>query len=155
MDQRGSTWLAARSLAGRMGKEVLAHRPRFRGARLKQNIRAYARLLAETGLTLGVCDWGYCVYREEFSACHGSATAPDPVRREPSTCARCKNFAITDAHRPYWIEQVDRYERLLNDPALPTQTLKIARARLEEVSSLLRSMGSPVKEKTRGRHPAQ
>jgi integrase len=158
LDQSVSAWeqmLAAHSLAGRMGEEVLARRPRFRGARLKQKIRAYARVLAETGLTLGVCDWGYCVYREEFSACHGSATAPDPVRRDPSTCARCKNFAITDAHRPYWIEQVDRYERLLNDPALPTQTLKIARARLEEARSLLRSMGSPMKEKTRGRNPAQ
>ncbi len=41
-------------------------------------------MLAETGLTLGVCEWGYCVYREEASACHGSATAPDPVQREPS-----------------------------------------------------------------------
>jgi uncharacterized protein with GYD domain len=49
----------------------------------------------------------------------------------------------------------DRYERLLNDPELPTQTLKIARARLEEARSLLRSMGSTMKEKTRGRHPAQ
>lgn len=158
LDQSVSAWeqmLAAHSLAGRMGKEVLARRPRFRGARLKQKIRAYARLLAETGLTLGVCDWGYCVYREEFSACHGSATAPDSVRREPSTCARCKNFAITDAHRPYWMEQVDRYEHLLNDPALPTQTLKIARARLEEARSLLRSMSSPIKEKTRGSHPAR
>jgi integrase len=154
LDQSVSAWehmLSARTLAGRMGAEVLAHRPRFRGASLKQEIRAYARMLADTGLTLGVCDWGYCVYREELSACHGSATAPDPVRREPSTCARCKNFAITDAHRPYWIDQVNRYERLLNDPTLPTQTLKIARARLEEARSLLSSMDSPIKEVTRGR----
>jgi hypothetical protein len=125
-----------------MGAEVLARRPRFRGSRVKQEIRAYARMLAETGLTLGVCEWGYCVYREEVSACHGSATAPDPVRREPSTCARCKNFSVTDGHRPYWIDQVDRYQGLLNDPALPTQTLKIARARLDEARSLIRSMDS-------------
>jgi hypothetical protein len=134
-----------------MGAEVLARRPRFRGSRVKQEIRAYARMLAETGLTLGVCEWGYCVYREEVSACHGSATAPDPVRREPSTCARCKNFSLTDAHRPYWIEQVDRYQRLLNDPALPTQTLKIARARLDEARALIRSMDSPLKEVKRAR----
>jgi hypothetical protein len=154
LDQSVSAWehlLSARTLGGRMGAEVLARRPRFRGARVKQGIRAYARMLAETGLTLGVCEWGYCVYREELSACHGSATAPDLVRREPSTCARCKNFVVTDAHRPYWMDQVDRYERLLNDPALPTQTLRIARARLDEARSLLRSMDSPAKELTRAR----
>src|SRR6266481_172879 len=98
-------------------------------------------MLTDSGLTLGVCEWGYCVYREEFSACHGSHTGPDPVRREPSTCARCKNFSVTDAHRPYWIDQADRYQLLLNDASLPTQTLKISRARLDEARSLLRSFG--------------
>jgi integrase len=145
LDQSVSAWeqmLTARSLGGRMGAEVLARRPRFRGARVKQEIRAYARMLAETGLTLGVCEWGYCVYREEFSACRGSATAPDPVRREPSTCARCKNFSVTQAHRPYWTEQLDRYETLLNDPRLPAQTLKIARGRFDEARSLIRSLDS-------------
>jgi hypothetical protein len=133
-----------------MGAEILARRPRFRGARVKQEIQAYARMLAETGLTLGVCEWGYCVYREEVSACHGSPTAPDPVRREPSTCARCKNFSVTQAHRPYWLEQVDRYERLLNDPALPSQTLKIARGRLDEARAMIRSLGYHSKETRRG-----
>lgn len=154
LDQSVSAWehlLSAKALGGRMGAEVLVHRPRFRGTRVKQGIRAYARMLAETGLVLGVCEWGYCVYREEFSACHGSATAPDPVRREPSTCSRCKNFSVTDAHRPYWVDQIDRYQRLLNDPNLPTQTLKIARARLEEARALIRSMDPPVKEIKRAR----
>ncbi len=152
LDQSVHAWeqmLSAPALAGRMGAEVLARRPRFRGAGVKHEIRVYARMLAETGLTLGVCEWGYCVYREEFSACHGSATAPDPVRREPSTCARCKNFSVTDAHRPYWLDQVDRYERLLNDPSLPAQTLKISRARLEEARLLIRSLDSPGKEARR------
>jgi integrase len=154
LDQSISAWelmLSARTLGGRMGAEVLARRPRFRGSRVKQEIRAYARMLAETGLTLGVCEWGYCVYREEVSACHGSPTAPDPVRREPSTCVRCKNFSLTQAHRPYWIEQVERHQRLLNDPDLPTQTLKIARTRLDEARALIRSMDSPPKEVERAR----
>jgi integrase len=153
LDQSVSAWelmLSARTLGGRMGAEVLARRPRFRGARVKQEIRAYARMLAETGLTLGVCEWGYCVYREEVSACHGSPTAPDPVRREPSTCARCKNFSVTQAHRPYWLEQVDRYQRLLNDPALPSQTLKIARSRLDEARAIIRSLDNHSKETRRG-----
>jgi hypothetical protein len=106
-------------------------------------------MLAETGLTLGVCEWGYCVYRVEVSACHGSPTAPDPVRREPSTCARCKNFSVTQAHRPYWLEQVERYERLLNDPELPSQTLKIARGRLDEARAIMRSLDGHIKETRR------
>jgi hypothetical protein len=154
IDESISAWeqmLSATTLAGRMGAEVLARRPRFRGARVKQEIRAYARMLTDSGLTLGVCEWGYCVYREEFSACHGSNTGPDPVRREPSTCARCKNFSVTDAHRPYWIDQADRYQLLLNDASLPTQTLKISRARLDEARSLLRSLDSSAKEMRRAR----
>jgi len=143
LDQSVCAWeqmLTARSLGGRMGAMVLARRPKFRGGRATREIRAYARTLASAGLTLGVCDWGYCVYREDYSACRGSMTAPDSVRREPSLCIGCKNFAVSDAHRPYWTDQVKRYEQLLNDPRLPTQTLKIARTRLEEARSLLRSM---------------
>jgi hypothetical protein len=71
------------------------------------------------------------------------------VLREPSTCARCKNFSVTDAHRPYWEDQADRYQLLLNDAGLPTQTLKISRARLDEARSLLRSLDSSVKKMRR------
>jgi hypothetical protein len=99
-------------------------------------------MLAEAGLVLGVCDWGYCVYREEYSACRGNASGPNPVLREPSTCARCKNFVISSAHRGYWLDQVRRHEALLNEPALPTQTLKIARERLNEAQSLIRAIDS-------------
>ena len=57
---------------------------------------------------------------------------PNPVYREPSTCARCLNFAVSTPHRPYWLDQVQRCEALLSEPALPTQTLKIVRERLEK-----------------------
>ena len=97
-------------------------------------------MLVDAGLTLGVCDWGFCVYRQQLSACLGTATAPNPVRSEPSTCARCQNFTVTEKHRDYWQEQVLRCEALLNEPALPTQTLKIARMRLTEALAILRSL---------------
>ena len=70
------------SLGGRAGHEIPAKRPRFRGASMKQDLRQYARMLVEVGLTLGVCDWGYCVYRQEYSARRGSATALDLARGE-------------------------------------------------------------------------
>lgn len=143
LEQSVSAWehmLSSPRLGGRAGEEIFAKRPRFRGARIKQGIAQYARMLVESGLTLGVCDWGFCVYRQEHSACLGSATAPNPLRREPSTCARCKNFAVSTPHRSYWLEQARRNEALLNEPALPTQTLKIARARLQEAITMVRSI---------------
>ena len=65
---------------------------------------------------------------------------PNPARREPSTCARCKNFAVSPTHRRYWLDQVDRHEALLHEPALPRQTLLIARSRLEEARTMIRAI---------------
>lgn len=140
LEQSVAAWehmLAAPGLGGRAGAEIVAKRPRFRGARLKQDVKSYARLLVDAGLVLGVCDWGFCVYREEHTACLGNAVGPNPARREPSTCARCKNFAVSAQHRPYWAEQVRRHEALLNEPALPIQTLRIVRERLTEARLLI------------------
>ena len=150
LEQSVNAWehmLATPALGGRAGQEIVARRPRFRGARLKEEITAYARMLTDAGLTLGVCDWGFCVYREEHSACLGNPVGPNPARREPSTCARCRNFAATPLHRPYWVEQVDRHEALLREPALPRQTLRIARSRLDEARSMIRAIdNTPSKE---------
>jgi integrase len=149
LEESVSAWehmLSTPELGGRAGAEILAKRPRFRGARMKQDLRSYARLLVEAGLTLGVCDWGFCVYRQEHSACLGTASAPNPIRREPSTCSRCRNFVVAAKHKPYWQEQVRRHEALLNEPALPRQTLQIARERLTEAITILRSIDSSSKD---------
>lgn len=143
LEQSVAAWehmLAAPGLGGRAGAEIVAKRPRFRGARLKQDIKSYALMLVDAGLVLGVCDWGFCVYREEHSACLGNTAGPNPERREPSTCARCKNFSVSMQHRSYWVEQVSRNEALLNEPALPIQTLRIVRERLNEARSLIRAI---------------
>jgi hypothetical protein len=94
--------LTAPALGGRAGAEIIAKRPNFRGERQRQDLKAYATMLVDAGLILGVCEWGFCVYRQEYSACLGNALAPNPVRREPSTCARCRNFTVSARHRPYW-----------------------------------------------------
>jgi len=149
LEQSAAAWehmLSAPQLGGRAGEEILVKRPRFRGVRMKDDLRTYARMLAEAGLTLGICDYGYCVYRQQYSACLGNASGPNPIRREPSTCARCKNFVVSTHHRDYWIGQMRRCEVLLNEPALPTQSLKIARSRLEEARTLLRSLDSVAKD---------
>jgi integrase len=156
LEQSAAAWeqmLGAPSLGGHAGAEIVAKRPRFRGARIKQDLKSYARLLVDAGLVLGVCDWGFCVYREEHSACLGNAVGPNPARREPSTCTHCKNFAVSVQHRPYWEEQVLRHEALLNEPALPIQTLRIARERLEEARSMIRAIDAGANnESTHGDH---
>ena len=149
LEQSVAAWehmLSAPQLGGRAGTEILVKRPQFRGLRMKSEIKTYARTLVEAGLVLGVCDYGYCVYRQEYSACRGNAVGPNPVYREPSTCARCLNFAVSAEHRPYWNGQIERCHTLLNEPALPTQTLKIVRERLEEASAVVRSIDPPARE---------
>jgi integrase len=156
LEQSAAAWehmLATPALGGRAGAEIMARRPRFRGTRLKQDLKRYARLLVDAGLVLGVCDWGFCVYREDYSACLGNAVGPNPARREPSTCRSCKNFAVSAQHRSYWVEQVRRCEALLNEPALPIQTLRIARERLDEARSLIRMIDADAsKENKHGNH---
>lgn len=158
LEQSVAAWehmLSVPTLGGRAGTEILAKRPQFRGVRMKAELKTYARMLVEAGLILGVCDYGYCVYRQEYSACRGNAAGPNPVNREPSSCARCKNFAVTIHHRPYWLEQVRRCEVLLNEPMLPTQTLKIVRERLGEAGAMLRSIDSSARKERRGQKTAQ
>ncbi|WP_454693499.1 hypothetical protein [Achromobacter aegrifaciens] len=140
---------AAPGLGGRAGAQIIARRPRFRGARLKQDIKSYARMLVDAGLILGVCDWGFCVYREDSSAFLGNATGPNPARREPSTCARCANFVVSSAHRSYWTDQVHQCEALLDEPLLPLQILRIMRARLQESQALIRTIDTSPKD---GKH---
>lgn len=155
LEQSALAWehmLAAPGLGGRAGAEIVAKRPRFRGARLKQDLKSYARLLVASGLVLGVCDWGFCVYREEHSACLGNALGPNPARREPSTCARCRNFVVSAQHRPYWAEQVRRHEALLNEPALPIQTLRIVRQRLNEAHALIRVIDADANKESKHGH---
>jgi hypothetical protein len=141
-----SAWeemLSAPALGGRGGSHIIAKRPRFHGRKMKQDLRSFANILVQAGLTLGVCDWGYCIYRQEHSACLGSNVGPNPIYREPSTCGRCRNFVVSDKHKPYWQGQVERHQALLNEPQLPRQTLKIARERLTRATKILNSLAAP------------
>lgn len=78
LEQSVAAWehmLSTPELGGQAGAEILARRPRFRGAAMKHEIKSYARLLVDAGLTLGVCDWGYCVYRQQHYCAYREAHA--------------------------------------------------------------------------------
>ena len=57
LEQSVSAWeqmLSASTLGGSAGAHIMAKRPHFRGVKMKQDLRSFAQLLVQAGLTLGV-----------------------------------------------------------------------------------------------------
>ena len=94
----------------------------FRG---KRGVRRLVEKLIADGVQLAPCDWGYCVYNQALSACHGDSHGPNEVQRSPDVCAGCQNFAVTEHHRPWWEARLDREDRFLTTPGLPVQTIEL------------------------------
>jgi integrase len=129
--------LTATALGGKGGRTI-ASRSQFRGRTRDGNLQTYVDfLMAETDLRLGVCDWGYCVYRPETSACLGNEKGPNPVLRTESICASCVNFAVTTKHRPVWEARRARNVALLEQPALDPQSRGLVAARTIECDRIL------------------
>jgi integrase len=129
--------LVAPRLAGKAGR-MLAERSPFRGRTQAGDIDAFiTQLLAETDMRLGVCDWGYCLYRRETSACLGSDREPNPVLRTQSTCVTCANFVITEKHRPIWARRLGRNLALLDRGDLDQASRAQATTRANECRRLL------------------
>ena len=73
--------LTAPALAGHAGRMISA-RSRFRGRTRDGEISDYVDfILRDSGMVLGVCDWGYCLYRREHSGCQGDGAGPNPALR--------------------------------------------------------------------------
>ncbi|MCJ2877513.1 hypothetical protein JUM41_25040 [Rhizobium pusense] len=124
-------------LGGKAGR-LMSSRSRFRGRTRDGELSAYVDFLIEdSGMRLGVCDWGYCVYRAETAACMGTERGPNPIWRTESTCASCANFAVTDRHRPVWQARLDRNLALLVDPRLDETSRALARTRVAECERIL------------------
>jgi integrase len=132
--------LTASSLGGKAGRTIAA-RSQFRGRTRDGDVQAYVDfLMAETDLRLGVCDWGYCVYRPETSACFGGNAGPNPVLRTETTCSTCANFAVTARHRPVWEARRARNVKLLDQPALDPGSRALATARIAECDRILAAL---------------
>jgi hypothetical protein len=129
--------LTATQLAGKAGRTIAA-RSRFRGRTRDGDVNEYVDfILPETDMRLGVCDWGYCVYRRESAACLGGDSGPNPVLRTQSTCAGCANFAVTEKHRAVWAARRQRNSDLLVHPALDPESRALAAARVNECDRIL------------------
>jgi integrase len=129
--------LTAVSLGGSAGR-MIAARSGFRGRTRDGNVQAYVDfLMAETDLRLGVCDWGYCVYRSETSACLGGEKGPNPALRTQSVCVTCANFAVTVKHRPVWEARRAQNVSVMRSLTLDPESFALAEARVEECNRVL------------------
>lgn len=129
--------LLAPNVAGKAGV-MLSERSPFRGRTLSSDVDGYiTEILAGTDMRLGVCDWGYCLYRRETSACLGGEREPNPVLRTQSTCSTCANFAVTDRHRPVWEARLERNTALIQRDDLDRESRALAEARIQESRRIL------------------
>src|SRR3546814_13090232 len=112
---------------------MLAERSPFRGRTLSGDVDGYITdILAETDMRLGVCDWGYCLYRRETSACLGGEREPNPVLRTQGTFSTCANFAVTGKHTPVWDARLERNPAFLPRDDLHSDSRPLAAARIQE-----------------------
>lgn len=129
--------LLAPNVAGKAGV-MLSERSPFRGRTRSGDVDGYiTEILAETDMRLGVCDWGYCLYRRETSACLGGEREPNPVLRTQSTCSTCANFAVTDRHRLVWEARLERNTALIQRDDLDGESRALAVARIQESRRIL------------------
>ena len=129
--------LTATSLGGKAGRRIMKRSP-FLGRTIDRSVDEFVRkYVAETGLVLVACEWGYCLYKQETSACHGDRHGPNPVLREETTCSACKNFAVTETHRPYWEEFRSENQALLEYREIGPRTRELAEMRLTECNRIL------------------
>jgi hypothetical protein len=135
--------LTASQLAGRAGR-MIAARSNFRGRTRDGDLTSYIDfLIDESGMRLGVYDWGYCVYRVESAACHGDENGPNPTWRTESTCISCANFAVTQRHRPVWEARRNRNLDLIANTTLDPVSLALARTRIAECDRILAELDNP------------
>ncbi|BCH20002.1 hypothetical protein [Mesorhizobium sp. L-2-11] len=132
--------LTARALAGHAGR-MIVQRSRFRGRTRDGELRDYVDfILRDSGMVLGVCDWGYCLYRREYSACHGDDHGPNELWRSQSVCVNCANFAVSQRHRPVWEDRRRRNAALLEHPDLDGESRELAEQRIIECDAILSEM---------------
>ena len=95
------------------------------------------KLLISSGTLLMPCQWGVCLYRQETSACEGSANRPNAVNREPDVCASCSNFMATPKHKQWWQEHRADSIKVLAQHNVPAQIKAMLLSRLSMANSIL------------------
>lgn len=111
----------------------------YRGRRALQSL---VDELIEKGVQLAPCDWGYCVYAQSLSACRGGSVGPNEANRSPDVCAGCSNFVVTEKHRVWWSDRLERDERFLCQAGVPEQSRQWVEKRIVGTKKILRYLNA-------------
>lgn len=101
-----------------------------------------AKSMLSKGVTLGPCEWGYCLYKQESSRCVGGRMSPSEERRTPAVCVECVNFVATSSHANWWRRRVEDLNRMLQLRGIPQQTTLVLRMRLQQSEAVLEALGA-------------
>ena len=134
--------LTAPDLGGQAGQSI-ARNTLVRGRFTHSEIHDYVKaLVRDSNVTIGQCDYGYCVFRPGPSACLGNDSGPNPVLRSESTCAGCANFVVTRKQLRYWQLRRARNWKLLQTPGISDSTREVAEHRVSECDRIIGSLQS-------------
>lgn len=130
--------LSAQRVGGKAGERIATMRDSkrltFRG---KKGLASLIEKLIREGVQLAPCDWGYCVYAQLFSACHGDADGPNEALRSADVCSLCPNFAVTERHRAWWEARKTRDDEFLQRDDVPEQAIKWVHRRRTNTERIL------------------
>lgn len=133
--------MTAKTFGGKAGEAFSKMRneiaERFRG---HATLTTLVKSLIKEGVVLSPCDWGYCLYSVESSACGGTERGPDLRTREPNICSSCTNFVVTERNRQWWEDRLKREEKFLASPDPSKQAFEIAKRRYEKSREVLISL---------------
>jgi len=128
--------LSTTNIAGGAG-DYLSKRFKTEAFRGKETLQVTVDRLIRQGVRLAPCNWGYCLYRAELSACRGDAKGPSDINRTVSVCSSCSNFSVTTKHGGWWQDRKQRNQLFLENENTPLMAQQLARSRIQECDEIL------------------
>lgn len=135
--------LTSKSIAGGASVQLRNLKSNYKG---KAGLTQLVDRLIDQGVTIAPCNWGYCVYSQTTSACHGSEKTPNEITRSPDLCSSCHNLQATEKHLSYWSERANREAAFLKRQDLPEQTIFVVRNRLESSMKMVSRIVNSARE---------
>ncbi|WP_186057782.1 site-specific integrase [Burkholderia gladioli] len=137
------TLLTCRAVGGKAAAGldgVRAQVAKFHGRRM---LVALIETLIEKGVVLAPCDWGFCVYSRDYSACGGDGKGPNAITRSPDVCAGCQNLFVTGKHLLWWSDRARDQQEFLKRKNIPLQSREIAEKKLKKTREVLARIIEP------------
>jgi hypothetical protein len=137
------TLLTSRAVGGKAAAGldgVRAQVAKFRG---RKTLVALIDTLIDKGVVLAPCDWGFCVYSRDYSACGGDERGPNTITRSPDVCAGCQNLFVTDKHLLWWSDRARDQQEFLKRRNVPLQSREIVEKKLKKTQGVLARIVEP------------